>query len=153
MQDLGTRLVAKAQRALTLQQYDAAGSWLEEAAAIGFSSPESNSAQHDLETAVGREKFLTNIVASGNLTLVKSVKPLYPRRATLNKAEGWVELDFTVTESGAVKDITVHGASAPGMFDEAAISALSQWRYKPVLRGGTPAAQRARIRIRFVLAD
>jgi hypothetical protein len=50
-----------------------------------------------------------------------------------------------------VKDIAVHAASAPGVFEGAAISALLQWRYKPVLRDGKIVAQRARVRIRFVL--
>jgi TonB family protein len=140
MQDLGTRLVAKARRAVSLEQYDAARSWLGEAGAIGFVSPESASAQHDLD-------------AAGDLTLVKSVKPIYPIKANLNKIQGWVELDFTVADSGAVKDIAVHAASAPGVFEDAAISALSQWRYKPVQRDAKGVAQRARIRIRFALAD
>jgi TonB family protein len=153
MQDLGTRLVAKARRALVLEQYDAARSWLEEAAAIGFASPETSSAQHELDAAVLGRKFLANVVAAGDLTLLKSVKPAYPKKASLSKTEGWVELDFTVAESGAVKDIAVHATSAPGVFEEAAISALSKWRYKPVLRDAAPSAQRARIRIRFVLAD
>ena len=153
LQDLGTRLVAKARRALSLGQYDAARSWLDEAAAIGFTSPESNSAQHDLDAAVAERQFLANIVTAGDLKLVKSVKPDYPRKAELSKIQGWVELDFTVAESGAVKDIAVHAASAPGVFDDAAIGALSQWRYKPVLREAKPVAQRARIRIRFSLVD
>jgi protein TonB len=62
-----------------------------------------------------------------------------------------VQLDFTVTENGEVKDVAAHDASAPGVFDQAAIEALSQWRYQPVLRDGRPVAQRARIRIRFNL--
>jgi TonB family protein len=153
MQELGTRLAAKARRAIGLEQYDAARSWLEEAGAIGFVSPESTAAQHDLEAAAARQQFLTNVVASGGLTLVKSVKPIYPAKANLNKVQGWVELDFTVAESGAVKDIAVHAASAPGVFEGAAISALSQWRYQPVQRDAKSVAQRARIRIRFALAD
>jgi len=152
MRDLGTRLVAKARRALALEQYDAARSWLDEAAEIGFASPESSSAHHDLDAAVAGQKFLTNVVAANDLTLVKSVKPAYPNKALKGKTEGWVELDFTVAESGAVKDIAVHATSAPGVFEQAAISALSQWRYKPILRDAAPRAQRARIRIRFVLA-
>jgi TonB family protein len=153
MQDLGARLVAKARRALTLEQFDAAHSWLDEVAAIGFaSSPESSLVQHDLDAAVAKRNFLTNIVDAGGLTLVKSVQPLYPSKATSSKTEGWVELDFTVTENGAVRDIAVHSTSAAGVFEEAAISALSQWRYKPVVRDAQPKAQRARIRIRFVLA-
>ena len=152
MQDLGARLVIKARLALTLEQFDAAHSWLEEAAAIGFASPDLSSVQHDLDTAVANRNFLSNIVDAGGLTLVKSVQPLYPSKATSSKTEGWVELDFTVTEIGAVRDIAVHSTSAAGVFEAAAISALSQWRYKPVVRDGQPKAQRARIRIRFVLA-
>ena len=150
-QDLGMRLVAKARRALGLAQYDAARTWLEEATAIGFASPESKSAQNDLDAAVAGQKFMANVVAANDLDLVKSVKPIYPTKAELSKIEGWVELDFTVAESGAVKDIAVHGASAPGVFEAAAIGALSQWRYKPVLVDAAPHPQRARIRIRFVL--
>jgi TonB family protein len=153
MQDLGGRLVAKARRALSLEQYDAVRSWLEEASGVGFASPESNSVRHDLDVAVAARQFRSNVVAAGDLTLVKSVKPVYPKKANLSKIQGWVELDFTVTESGDVKDIAVHAASAPGVFEEAAISALSQWRYRPSLRDAEPKAQRARIRIRFALAD
>jgi TonB family protein len=152
LQDLGSRLVVKARRALELGQYDAARSWLSEAAAIGFASAESGLVQHDLDAADAEHRFLTNIIAAGDLTLVKSVNPTYPKKAELSKIQGWVELDFTVAESGAVKDVVVHAASAPGVFDGAAISALLQWRYKPVLRDAKPAAQRARIRIRFALA-
>jgi TonB family protein len=153
MQDLGNRLVAKARLALGLEQYDAARSWLGEAGAIGFVSPESNSVLRDLEAAAARQQFLANVVAAGDLTLVKSVQPVYPAKANLSKIQGWVELDFTVADSGAVKDIAVHAASAPGVFEGAAISALSQWRYKPVVRDAKNVAQRARVRIRFVLAD
>jgi TonB family protein len=153
MQDLGARLVAKSRRALTLGQYDAARSWLDEAGTIGFASPEFTSAQHDLDAAVARQQSVANVVAAGELTLVKSVTPVYPPRANLSKVQGWVELDFTVAESGAVKDIAIHAASNPGVFDRAAISALAQWRYQPVVRDGKSVAQRARIRIRFTLAD
>ncbi|HEY4446430.1 MAG TPA: TonB family protein [Steroidobacteraceae bacterium] len=118
-----------------------------------YASPESASAQHDLEAAAARQQFLANVVPAGALTLVKSVRPIYPIRANWNKIQGWVELDFTVAESGAVKDIAVHAASAPGVFEDAAISALSQWRYQPMQRDAKSVAQRARIRIRFTLAD
>jgi TonB family protein len=152
MQDLGTRLAAKARRALTLEQYDAARSWLDEAGTIGFASPDTISLQHDLDAAVARQQFLANVAAAGDLTLVKSVTPVYPEKANSSKIQGWVELDFTVAETGEVQDVAVHAASPPGVFEGAAISALSQWRYKPVLRDAMPKAQRARIRIRFALA-
>jgi TonB family protein len=92
------------------------------------------------------------VIDSGKLVVVKSVQPDYPRKARDATIQGWVELDFTVTESGRVKDVSVHAANPPGVFDDAAINALSRWRYKPVLVDARPVSQRARIRIRFALA-
>jgi protein TonB len=149
LQELGSRLVAKARLALTLQQYDAARSWLDESAAVGYTSAESSSVQHDLQAAVARQKFLSDLVPSGELTLLKSVQPIYPARAQSSRTEGWVELDFTVAEDGRVQAIEVHAASAAGVFDDAAIKAVSQWRYQPVLRENMPTAVRTRVRIRF----
>lgn len=94
-----------------------------------------------------------SIVPAAQLTLVKSVNPTYPSWAVQAAREGWVELDFTVAESGVVTDIAVHAANPPGLFDSAATAALAQWRYQPVLRDSRPVAQRARIRIRFTLGS
>jgi TonB family protein len=151
-QELGTRLVAKGRGAIELKHYDAARDWLTAAAAIGFTSPESIAALRDLKTATEQQEFLANVVDAARLTLVKSVEPAYPLKAEQARTEGWVELEFTVAESGEVEDISVHAANPPGTFEKAAIAALSQWRYRPVLRDDKPSAQRARIRIRFTLA-
>jgi TonB family protein len=153
LQDLGQRLVANARHALDLKQYDAAHNWLADAAAVGYSSAEAGDISREVEAGVNQQKFLANIVAANDLELVKTVKPVYPARAQANQTTGWVELDFTVTESGEVRDIVVHAANPPGIFDSAAVNALSQWRYKPVLKDEKPAAQRSRIRIRFMLAS
>jgi protein TonB len=80
------------------------------------------------------------------------VTPVYPAAAQLRRIEGWVELDFTVDSQGAVQDIVVHAASQPGVFERAAIGALAQWRFQPIMRDAHAVAQRARIRIRFALA-
>jgi TonB family protein len=150
-QELGARLVGKGRSALTLQQYDAARSWLDEAAAIGYAGPEAVAARRDLDAALAQQAFLANVVSANQLDLVKSVPPIYPRKAEQSAVEGWVELDFTVADSGAVKDIAVHAANPPGIFDQAAVGALLQWRYKPVVRDAKAAEQRARIRIRFAV--
>jgi TonB family protein len=150
--ELGDRLVAKARGALTLQQYDAARSWLDQAASLGYTSSEAESALRELNATLARQDLMSNVVSANQLQVLKSVQPAYPKKAEKAAVEGWVELDFTVMEGGEVKDIAVHAANPPGVFDQAAISALAQWRYKPVLKDAQPAAQRARIRIRFALA-
>jgi TonB family protein len=150
-QDLGARLVAKGRRALELQQYEAARSWLQEAASVGYSSPDAAAANRDLDTALAQQASLSKVVDASELTLLTSVQPAYPSRALKSAIEGSVELEFTIAESGAVRDITVRAADPPGMFEQAAIGALSQWRYQPVVRGAGPIALRAHIRIRFQL--
>jgi TonB family protein len=152
-EELGTRLVAKARRAMTLKQYEAARSWLDEATSIGYASTEATDARAELETASAQQRFVANVVTANDLSLVKSVKPVYPRKAEQNGTEGWVELEFTVAESGAVTDIAILAASPRGVFDQAAAGALAQWRYKPVMRDSKATAQRARVRIRFTLGD
>ncbi len=151
-QDLGARLAVKARLALSLGQYDAARNWLDQAAAIGYSSPDAAATLRDVDSAVTRQKFLADVVSANELALVKSVQPVYPRKAQQSAIEGWVEMDFTVDEAGAVKDIAVRSANPPGVFDQVAVGALSQWRYKPVLHDAKAVAQRARIRIRFALS-
>jgi len=152
VQDLGSRLVAKGRRALTLQQYDAARSWLDAATSIGYSAADAAAAQSDLQTALEQQKFLANMVNANELALVKSVQPEYPRKARESATEGWVELAFTVADTGTVRDVAVIAANPSGVFEQAAIGALSQWRYKPVLRDAKAVAQRARIRIRFAMS-
>jgi len=149
LQDLGVRLAAKARRALALEQYDAARSWLEEAAAVGYASAELSNVQHDLDAAAAKHALANAVIPVTQLTVLKSVQPVYPARALAGKIEGWVELAFTVTEKGVVKDVSVRAASNPGMFDDAAIKAVSQWRYQPFLRDGKPSPVHSSVRIRF----
>jgi TonB family protein len=152
LQDLGTRLAAKARRALILGQYDAAKSWLDEAGAIGFSSAEVGSAQRDLDAVLAKQNFMTNLVPAGQLTLLKAVQPVYPFKAEGKKLEGWVDVEFTVTEAGKVQDVAVHAASIPGVFDDAAVKAVAQWRYQPVVRNAKPVPVRTQLRVRFTLS-
>jgi TonB family protein len=151
LQDLGTRLTVKARRALILGQLDAAKSWLDEAGSIGFNSAEANSVQHDLGAAVAEHNFMTTLIPAGQLTLLKSVQPIYPMRAVNGKIEGWVDVEFTVAETGKVNDVSVRASSNPGVFEDAAVKAVSQWRYKPVLRDAKPVPVRSEIRVRFSL--
>jgi len=151
LQDLGTRLTAKARRALILGQLPAAKSWLDEIGSIGFNSAEVSSVQHDLDAAVAQQNFMTTLIPASQLTVLKSVQPIYPMRAASGKIEGWVDVEFTVAETGKVKDVGVRAASNPGVFDDAAIKAVSQWRYKPFLRDAKPVPVRSEIRVRFTL--
>ncbi|HEY7672909.1 MAG TPA: energy transducer TonB, partial [Gammaproteobacteria bacterium] len=66
------------------------------------------------------------------LTPIIKVVPEYPESARLQGIEGRVELNFTVNSSGAVESPTVTASSPTGVFDRAALAAISRWRYAPV---------------------
>jgi TonB family protein len=68
---------------------------------------------------------------------VKEVKPVYPDLARQAGIEGMVSLRVVVNEDGAVEKVEV--LSGEQALRQAAITAVSQWRYKPFLLQGNPA--------------
>ena len=151
-EDLGARLVAKARASANARQYEAARDWLDHAAAIGYVSAQADAVRHDVDAALEHRAFMADVITASQLTLVKSIQPQYPLKAEKSSVEGWVELDFTVTDTGAVEDVAVDAAKPEGVFEAAATAALLQWHYKPLVRDSKAVATRARIRIRFTLA-
>jgi protein TonB len=64
------------------------------------------------------------------------VNPDYPPQAIARNIEGWVQVRFTVSAIGTVRDAVVV-ASEPGTtFDEAALKAIARWRYNPRVENG-----------------
>jgi protein TonB len=80
------------------------------------------------------------------------VEPQYPMRAEQRGIEGWVEMMFTITAAGTVKDVVVT-ASHPGtVFDRAATRAVQKWKYSPKVEDGVPIERRGiRQRLKFQL--
>jgi TonB family protein len=89
------------------------------------------------------------VIPESQLQRQHFVAPLYPPDALAKGLSGAVELEFTVTPAGAVTDIKIQAAEPRGVFEHAAIAALSQSRYRPVERDGVAIAQRVRVRLRF----
>jgi len=67
--------------------------------------------------------------------------PQYPERAASRGIEGYVVMEFTITETGTVTNIKVVEANPPGMFDRAAIKAMEKWKYKPKIVDGKPVSR------------
>jgi TonB family protein len=79
--------------------------------------------------------------------------PAYPARARERGAEGWVDIEFTVTRDGTTQDAVVRAAEPAGVFDRAALEAVRRWRYEPRVVGGNVVEQRVETRLRFRLAE
>ena len=56
------------------------------------------------------------------------IPPDYPPRAQQRGIEGWVLIEFTISPSGTVSDPKVLDADPKGMFEDAALKAISRWR-------------------------
>ena len=95
----------------------------------------------------------TTPLPDGDLEPVSTPDPAYPPVAFRNGVEGWVELDYTVTEQGTVRDIEVVNAEPGGVFDAAAVAAVAAWRYRPRVVNGRPVMQRSSVTLSFNVAD
>jgi len=58
-----------------------------------------------------------------------AVEPQYPSSAAARRVDGFVEVSFTVTALGLVENATVTAAEPTGVFEQAALAAVSRWRY------------------------
>lgn len=81
----------------------------------------------------------------GDLMPIVKVAPQYPRLAASRGIEGFVTVEFTVTETGRTSNVTiVEATTAEGkvtsVFDRAAIAAAEKFKYQPQVRDGVPVA-------------
>jgi protein TonB len=87
--------------------------------------------------AVGNSGFALSASDGEYLPIVK-VAPLYPESAAERGIEGYVLLEFTVTEAGATENPVVLESKPEGVFDDAAKRAVLKFKYKPRVENGRP---------------
>ncbi len=75
-------------------------------------------------------------------TPIFRINAIYPRRALLQRIEGFVVLKFDITETGQTDNVSVMQASPPQIFNESAIQALRKWKYKAKIENGRPVRQK-----------
>lgn len=97
----------------------------------------------DAMVGIGAQEVNTNVIP------LSRVNPVYPRRAKMMKAEGYIQVEFTITKSGHVKDIEIVRSYPEGLFDTSARRALIRWTFKPKMEGGKAVPQRAGLTINY----
>ncbi|MEO8481231.1 MAG: TonB family protein [Acidobacteriota bacterium] len=80
---------------------------------------------------------------------IHDVVPVYPTIAKAAHVQGTVILEATIAKDGSVRDVRV--LSAPQMLDDAALTAVRQWRYTPSLLNGQPVEVLMTVTVRFAL--
>ena len=98
---------------------------------------------------------LTTLFTPGDLdqplTALSRIPPIYPFRAKARGIEGWVAVEFTVTEQGRVTDIAILSADPQEIFEQSVIQCVSAWRFEPGRISGEPVRTRVKTKIRFQL--
>jgi TonB family protein len=148
-QGLGQAYLRQMRAALTRSDLKDADAWLNEARIIGFVSADLNVAESELTTARDKAAQASAVVGAGSLQRLEFVAPKFPAATRNRSMSGWVELEFTVNTDGSTGDIVVTNSNPRKTFDAAAMNAVREWRYKPVVREGKVVEQRAAVRIRF----
>ncbi len=104
----------------------------------------------DLDLGAGPD--LAAVASDGDVVPMVRVNPQYPIRAAEQGIEGWVELMFTISPTGAVVEPVVTAAHPARIFDRAAIRAVSRWKYNPKIEDGEPVERPGvTVRLRFQL--
>ncbi|HXY42028.1 MAG TPA: energy transducer TonB [Vicinamibacteria bacterium] len=118
----------------------------------------------------------TNVAEPPAPRLLKQVKPVYPPEARDAKVRGVFTIDVVIGTDGAIRDARLV-ASAPTLtrlqeivkdkskagtpaaiegdprLAQAALDAVKQWQYEPVVKAGKPAEAKATVTVEFSLAE
>jgi len=82
--------------------------------------------------------------------LVKRVDPVYPEIARQARVFGAVKLEATTNVYGRVRDVRV--VESIPLLDQAALDAVRQWIYEPMVINGRPLCLTFKVTVRFVLS-
>ena len=107
----------------------------------------------DVDVDVGGTDFA---IAASDTDVVPIVRvtPQYPLRASERGIEGWVEVEFTISRSGTVKDPSVINSHPSSIFDRSALKAIRKWKYNPKIEDGEPVERPGvKVRLKFDLSD
>ena len=92
-------------------------------------------------------------IAEGDYLPIVRVAPVYPARALSRGLEGYVDMSFTVTTTGTVRDPIVL-FSTSSLFERAATRAVMKFKYKPRVVDGIPVdVVGVKTRISFQIED
>ena len=89
----------------------------------------------DVEMSVGG---LGLVASDGDYVPIVKIAPAYPIAAQTRGIEGYCIVEYTVTETGSVKDVVVIEAEPKRIFDKASIEAALKFKYRPRVIDGEP---------------
>lgn len=92
----------------------------------------------------------TPTISSG-VVPISRVEAEYPSIAKRREIEGWVKIEFSITPNGSVENAVVVDAEPENIFNESALTAINQWKFKAKIIDGVAVSQRAVQKLQFKL--
>lgn len=84
---------------------------------------------------------------------LKSVRPIYPEYAKNMRIEGYVQVRFILDDKGRVTNSQVIKAVPDNMFENAALKAVNQWKFKPAKKDGKDVKVAMVVKLNFKLDE
>jgi len=81
--------------------------------------------------------------------ILQKTKPVYPPIAITTHTQGTVVLAATISKGGIIENLRVVGG--PPLLQQAALNAVSTWRYRPYLLDGQPVEVETTVNVVFTL--
>jgi protein TonB len=123
------------------------GAWAPNPAPAGNNPFGSRSTTSVVRPAVSGPIRISSITAESEIVL--KTMPIYPPIARAARIEGTVRLAATISKTGSIENLRV--TSGPPMLQQAALNAVSCWRYKPYLLDGQPVEVETTVDVIFTL--
>ena len=81
--------------------------------------------------------------------LIRKTIPVYPPIGLAMHAQGTVVLVATISKAGNIENLRV--ISGPAVLQQAALDAVSTWRYKPYMLDGEPVEVETTVNVVFTM--
>jgi protein TonB len=147
---LVTEMLDRSGQAIEALDTAAARTWIDSAAPLAADAARLEQAENRLTEHLIASRS-QQIIPATELTRIHYQPPEYPATARKRGIEGWVEIGFVVTPAGEPSELSVIDASQDRYFAEAALAAVREWRFEPVIFMGRAVAQRTFTRVAFIL--
>jgi len=70
--------------------------------------------------------------------VIHKIDPIFPWEAFVKGIEADITVRFTVTKEGRVVGASIVKSDSSGIFDDSALKAIKEWRFKPAIKDGEP---------------
>ena len=101
---------------------------------------------HQVDIGVGPDFGVMG--SDQDIVPIVRVNPQYPIRAADRGIQGWVEVQFTISAAGTVKNAVVIDSAPATLFNGAALRAIRKWKYSPKIEEGV-AVDRPAVRVKL----